>query len=114
MSLSLAALQQTCDRQLERLRSTNLERHELLDIATTLMLLIGSMDAEAADDVVGHDLSGRQRLQPDELAASRADLAWVRSQGRTGSHTELGDRTRRAAKELCLQLRLRPTSERNV
>jgi hypothetical protein len=114
MSLSIAALRQTCERQLERLGVANLERHELLDIATTLTLLIGSIDAETADDVVGHDLTGSQRLKTDDLAAARADLAWVRSQSRTGSPTELGDRTRRAARELCLQLRLRSTNERNV
>lgn len=113
MTLSIAALRQTCDRQLQRLRAPDLERHELLDIATTLMLLIGSIDTEAADDVIGHHLNGRPSLQIVELAEARADLAWVRSQGRTGPPTELGDRTRRAAKDLCLHLSRRQTTERN-
>ena len=114
MTLSTASLRDTCDRQLERLQSPDLERHQLLDIATTLMLLIGSVDPEAADDVMGHDLSGAQLPESDGLATTRADLAWVRSQGRTGSLSELGQRTRRAAKELCLQLSSKPANGENA
>lgn len=114
MTLSAASLRDTCARQLERLQSPDLERHQLLDIATTLMLLIGAIDPEAADDVMGHGLGGEQLPGSDGLATTRADLAWVRSQGRTGPLSELGQRTRRAAKELCLQLNLKPAIGENA
>jgi hypothetical protein len=110
MTLSTASLRQTCERQLNRLRAPHLERHELLDIATTLMLLIGSIDSESAEDVAGHDLGGGRSLQSDDFEAARADLAWVQTQGRTGSLAELGIRTRCAANELCLQLSLRQSN----
>jgi hypothetical protein len=108
MTLSLEAQHQTCRRQLERLRAPDLERHDLLDVATALMLLVGSVDPDDGDDVSGHDQQGRHGINPDIEA--QADLTWIRSHGRTGSLDELRRRTRRAARELCSQLSENPNS----
>ncbi|HEY8685457.1 MAG TPA: hypothetical protein VIO57_07620 [Chloroflexota bacterium] len=111
MTLSLAAQRRTCERQLERLRSSHLERHDLLDVATTLMLLMGSLDADGTDDVAGHQLRKGHNAGADVAADSRVDLAWIQSQGRTASLDELRDRTQRAARELCRQLSLAWSNE---
>jgi hypothetical protein len=108
MTLPLEAQRQTCERQLERLRAPDLERHELLDVATTLLLLIGSADSDDADDVAGHNLGREQNIGTDAVARVRGDLAWVQSCARTGSVDELRDRAQYAAQELCRQLGMNP------
>ncbi len=114
MTLSLEAQHQTCRRQLERLRAPDLGRHDLLDIATALMLLIGSVDSDEEDDVSGHQSHGGHGIGPDADVGVSADLAWIRSHGRAGSLEELRERTRRAASRLCRNLGVDQYDEVNV
>ena len=104
MTLSLEAQHQTCRRQLERLRAPDLGRHDLLDIATALLLLIGSIDSDDGDDVAGHSMQPGRGVDPEADAEVREDLAWIQTHARTGSLGDLRDRTRRAANQLCRHL----------
>lgn len=114
MTLSLEAQHQTCRRQLERLRAHELERHDLLDIATALMLLMGSVESDDGDDVAGHGMRREYGIDSNEGAGARSDLEWICSHGRTGSLEELRVRTRRAANELCRHLSATSSIELDV
>lgn len=101
MTRTEAARRRTCERQLDRLSETDLERHDVLNIATTLTLLMATIDADAGDEVEGHQLHDADR---DRLAKVRSDLDWLQSCGAFGDIDEVRDRTRSVAAALTLQL----------
>lgn len=114
MTLSLEAQHQTCRRQLERLRAPDLGLHDVLDIATALMLLIGSVDSDDGDDVAGHQMQHGHGGELEACADVRADLMWIQTHARTGSLEDLRARTKRAANRLCRHLGTNESNEATV
>lgn len=93
-----------CERQLSRLGDKTLGRHELLNVATALMLLLAASRSESTDDVEGHGCSRMLDGDRDRLIEAQGQLEWVRSHRQTGTIEELRRRMRFAAQELLLHL----------
>jgi hypothetical protein len=113
MSLTAAARRRTCERQLDRLDKSDLERHEVLNIATTLLLLLASIDGDSTEDVEGHGVRVGVSAEAPYLTAVRRNLDWIRFQGHLGDVEEVRHRLRSAAEELSRRLRDVPAGEAN-
>jgi hypothetical protein len=94
------ARRRMCERQLARLRDTEIERHEVLNVATTLLLLAATPDADVADDVEGHNSGLAEHDDGDYLVKAQRHLQWVRSHAQGGDIDGLRRQTRSAAQEL--------------
>lgn len=104
MTLTADARTRTCERQVRRLGAPDLQRHELLDVATTLSLLYSSIDLDSNGEVEGHELGGSLRASEVTLAGVRGQLEWLGEYGHAASVSELQGRTRFAAEELLAYL----------
>jgi hypothetical protein len=105
------ARRRMCERQLARLRDPEIERHEVLNVATTLLLLAATPDVEAADDVEGHGSGSTDESDGDYLVKAQRHLQWVRSHAQGDDIDALRRRTRSAAQELGRYLKTVPAGE---
>lgn len=106
-----AARRRMCERQLARLRAPEIERHEVLNVATTLMLLAAIPNADVADDVEGHN-SGLAGLgDGTSLVRVQRHLQWVRSHAQEADVPTLRRQTRSAAQALARHLELVSTRD---
>jgi hypothetical protein len=101
-----AARKRLCERQLARLRDSEIERHEVLNVATTLMLLAAIPDADVPDDVEGHSSGLAGHDDGDYLVRVHRHLQWVRSHAQGADVDTLRRQTRSAAQELARHLEI--------
>ena len=100
MALTAQARRRAFERQLDRLRSPILERHELFNVATALLLLLPPIDSDAAGDVEGHTFAGHEPDPDESLVSIRRRLNWVQVHGSVADMDELRAQTRAAAEAL--------------
>jgi hypothetical protein len=92
------------ERQLARVRDIEIEHHDVLNVATTLMLLAATPGWQASDDVEGHCFGFAADGDDTAVVRAQRHLQWVRAHAQGGDIDELRRRTRSAAEELARYL----------